>query len=461
MSYDIFSNGGEKMCNLTTKEKLKLNVVQKIIAGECTKKEASEMLGITSRQINRLLIKFKEEGEKAFVHKNRGRISNKRIPENIKSEIVNLYITEYFDYNFTHFYEEIWEKYKLSYKTIDNILTEADIISPEAQHKTIKSYNANMRKAIKKEEIEPEKLNLYKIRQEEQKKKHIRRSSWLYNFGQEVQMDAAFAIWYGNKTRALHLAVDKATKKVLYGWFDIQETTRGYYVMLMNIITKYGIPKKIKTDKRGTFSVNNVKIKSKLNTTQFGRICQELEIILKSSSDPLFKPNVERENKTFKGRLVAELRHENIMEDKEANKYLNEIFIPKMNKLFSYDIKPDKNDMIENTYTNSELNIIISERYTRRIDNASAIKYKSDYYVPVDIETGEIISYPRNTMCTVIIAYDHSYWCCIENKILKFLKINPPAKRTYQRTAKTIEEINRSKAHKPAPNHPWRNYKKN
>ena len=37
------------MCNLTTKEKLKFNVVQKIIAGECTKKEASEMLGITSR----------------------------------------------------------------------------------------------------------------------------------------------------------------------------------------------------------------------------------------------------------------------------------------------------------------------------------------------------------------------------------------------------------------------------
>lgn len=144
MSYDIFLSRGENMCNLTTKEKIK--VVQKIIAGECTKKEASEMLGITSRQINRLLIKFKEEGEKGFVHKNRGKVSNKKIPENIKSEIVNLYITEYFDYNFTHFYEEIREKYRLSYKTIDNILTEADIISPEAQHKTIKSYNANIKK---------------------------------------------------------------------------------------------------------------------------------------------------------------------------------------------------------------------------------------------------------------------------------------------------------------------------
>ena len=449
------------MCDLTDKEKLKLNTIQKIITGECSKKKASEILGITTRQINRLLIKFKEEGENGFVHKSRGKSSNRKVPENIKSEIVNLYITEYFDYNFTHFYEEIREKYKLSYKTIDNILTEADIISTEAQHKTIKSYNANMKKAIRKKEIEPEQLKLYKIRQEEQQVKHIRRSASLYNFGQEVQMDAAFAMWYGNKARALHLAVDKATKKVLYGWFDIQETTRGYYIMLMNIIIKYGIPKKIKTDKRGTFSINNAKIQSKLNTTQFGRICKELEITLKSSSDPLFKPNVERENKTFKGRLVAELRHENIVEDKEANEYLNKVFIPKMNELFSYDINPDKNDMIENTYTSDELNIIVSEQYTRKIDNASAIKYKSDYYVPVDIETGEIVSYSRNTLCTVIVAYDYSYLCYIEEKIFRLSKINTPPKKTYQKTTKTIEEINCSKAHKPAPNHPWRNYKKN
>lgn len=53
-------------------------------------------------------------------------------------------------------------------------------------------------------------------------------------------MDAAFAMWYGNKVRALHLVVDKATKKVLYGWFDVQETTSGYCIMLMNIIIKYG-----------------------------------------------------------------------------------------------------------------------------------------------------------------------------------------------------------------------------
>ena len=449
------------MSELTEKEMEKLNTIKKVIIGECTKQEASKTLGICIRQINRLIIKFRKEGEKGFIHKNRGKESKRKISNEIKEEIVNLYITEYYDYNFTHFYEEIQGKYNLSYKTIDNILTEAEIISPEAQHKTIKLYNANMRKAIRKKTISQKQLKLFKIRQDEEKQKHIRRSALLYNFGQEIQMDAAFAIWYGEKIRGLHLAVDKATKKVLYGWFDKQETTRAYYVMLMNILINYGIPKKIKTDKRGTFSVNNVKTKSRLNTTQFGRICNDLEITLKTSSDPLFKPNVERENKTFKGRLIAELRHENIIDDEKANNYLNNVFIPKMNRLFSYEINPEKNDMTENTYTIDELNILISERYSRKIDNSSAIKYKSDYYVPVDIETGEILSYSRNTLCTVIIAYDNSLWCYIQDNLYKLCKVNAFEKKVYQKTTKTIEEINRSKAHKPAPNHPWRNCKKN
>ena len=449
------------MNDLTEQESKKLNEIKKIIVGECTKKEASETLGITIRQIDRLIIKFKEEGEKGFIHKNRGKVSKKKISEDIKKEIVDLYITEYFDYNFTHFYEEIGEIYKLSRKTISTILGEADIISPEAQHKTITSYNKNMRKAIHQKEATKEQIAIYKKRQEAEKQKHIRRSSLLYNYGQEVQMDAAFAMWYGEKLRALHLAVDKATKRVLYGWFDTQETTRAYFIMLMNIVLKHGIPKKIKTDKRGSFSINNAKAKSNLNTTQFGRVCEELEIHLSSSSDPLFKPNVERENKTFKNRLIAELRHEKIIDDEEANKYLNEIFIPKINSKFAYEINSEKSDMRKNTYTLEELNIIISEQYIRKVDNASSVKYKGNYYIPVNIETGEIMSFQQNTVCTLIIAYDYTYWCYIEDNLYILSKIKAPEKKVYPKTTKTIEEINRSKAHKPAPNHPWRSFKIN
>ena len=447
------------MEELTEKETLKLNEIKKVIIGETTKKEASDNLGITIRQVDRLILKYKNEGENGFIHKNRGKESKKKISENIKDEIINIYITEYFDYNFTHFYEEIRDKYPLSQRAVSTILKEADIVSPQAQHKTITLYNANMKKAIRKKEATNQQMIIYKKRQEAEKQKHIRRSSLLYNYGQEIQMDAAFAIWYGEKARALHLAVDKATKRVLYGWFDIQETTRAYFIMLMNIILKYGIPKKIKTDKRGTFSLNNVKSKSNLNTTQFGRICEELEIQLSSSSDSLFKPNVERENKTFKGRLIAELRHENIIDDESANKYLNEVFIPKMNSRFAYEIDFERNNMRKNTYNFEELNIIISEQYSRKIDNSSSIKYKGKYYIPIDLETGEIMSFERNTICIIIIAYDNSYWCNINKELYKLYEIKAPEKKVYQKTTKTQEEINKSKAHKPAPNHPWRKYK--
>ncbi len=75
------------MADLKEREIEKLNVIKKVLVGECTKKEASDSLGLTIRQINRLLNKFKNEGEKGFVHKNRGKESKKKVSLEIKKEI--------------------------------------------------------------------------------------------------------------------------------------------------------------------------------------------------------------------------------------------------------------------------------------------------------------------------------------------------------------------------------------
>ena len=49
--------------------------------------------------------------------------------------------------------------------------------------------------------------------------------------------------------------------------------------------------------------------------------------------------------------------------------------------------------MKQNNYSEQELHLIISERTTRIIDNASSIKFENKYYVPVNNETGEVVSY--------------------------------------------------------------------
>ena len=51
----------------------KLNTIKKILGGECTKKEAVENLGITTRQIDRLILKYKNDGDAGFIHKSRGK----------------------------------------------------------------------------------------------------------------------------------------------------------------------------------------------------------------------------------------------------------------------------------------------------------------------------------------------------------------------------------------------------
>lgn len=440
------------MVELNKKELKKVEVIKQVINGEIRQKEAALKLEITDRQVRRLLVKFYSEGENGFAHKNRGTVSNKKISENVVNEITEDYLNNYSSYNFVHFYEEQGIKYGISFSAMFTIFETYDIVSPLAQHKTVRLYNESMKNAIKEETITESQKQLFDQRQKEEKEKHIRKSSLHYSFGEEVQMDAAFWIWFGDCDTALHLAVDKATKKILYGWFSYEETTETYMILLMNIIINYGIPKKIKTDKRSSFSVNNARSsKTKLNITQFGRICEDLEIILQCNSNPLFKPNVERENGVFKGRLKAELEHNNITTIEEANNYLNSVFIPKMNNRFSYDINPNKNLMRENKYEKEELNVIISIRIKRLIDNASSIKYFNDYYLPVNNKTGEVVSFSRHTECIVITAYDKKMFGLISDTLYSLVKVEKPKPKVYQK-------VNEKKytGHIPSENHPWK-----
>ena len=446
---------------LNDQEKNKFTIIKKLENGEITRKEAADELKISLRQVDRLRINYRNYGEKGFIHKNKGKIPVNKLNRNLIDKLENLYLEKHYDFNFEHFYEEhVFGKFDISYDVMLKRFTKDDIISPLAHKKTIKLYKDKMNEVIKEDDsnIKEEKVELFKSRIIEAEKAHPRRSSNLYAFGQEVQMDACNKMWFGGIPSFLHLAVDKATKKVLFGWFEYEEITRGYYVLLFNIIINYGIPQKIKADNRSTFSANNAKNKEKkVFMTQFGKVCERLDIVLHTTSISTAKANVERENKTFKDRLIAELRYEGITDIDEANKYLNEVFIPKMNKRFSYAIDKKTSLMRENTYTEEELKLIISERKEKIIDNASCISYNHNYYIPIDLETGEIINFQKGTKCTLIIDYDGEYIGEIQDYYYKMLELE-----NRDSVMKKESEITDSKIEKehhkyiPPKTHPWR-----
>ena len=442
---------------LNEREKHKMETIIKIVKKEITIKEAMYSLNLSRQQIYRLTKIYKTDGEDGFIHKNRGKVPANKINEAIIEEIKQLYLNEYYDYNFEAFYDELKDnkkykgKYDISYSTLYNRFLNDDIISPLSHKGTIRLYNEKMKNAIQsKEKITEEKIELFQSRQISFEQAHTRRSSNMYGFGQEVQMDACEKIWFGNIITYLHLAIDKGTKKVLAGWFEYEEITRGYFVLLFMILINYGIPQRIKTDNRTTFSNQE----NKVDTTIFGSICKELGIELITTSNPTGKANIERENGVFKNRLIAELRHEGITNIDDANKYLNEVFIPKMNKKFSYEINPKTSKMKQNNYSEQELNLIISEKYTRIIDNASSIKYNGKYYIPINPETGELVYFKYRTNATLIITYNAEYWCEIENNYYKLVELE-------NRDTTMKKEINNNKPiekkkYIPPQDHPWR-----
>lgn len=443
---------------LNEKEQKKLEVIKKVVNNEMTRKEAMYELDKSRQQIYRLINIYINEGEKGFIHKNRGKENVNKKDITMVKELKDLYLTDFYDFNFVAFYELITEdekymnKYDISYSFMYNEFLNDDIISPLAHKGTIKLYNERMNNSINdnNENISEAKKELFESRKIAFEQAHTRRSSNLYSFGEEIQMDACEKVWFGNVVTYLHLAVDKATKKVLFAWFDYEEITRGYFILLFNIIVNYGIPKKIKADNRNSFSNQG----GNVDATQFGRICNILGIELETNSNPRFKPNVENKNKTYKNRLIAELRYNGITDIDEANKYVNEVFNPKMNKKFSYEIDPKTSKMKPNNYPEEELKLIISEKYKRIIDNTSSIKYDNKYYVPVDPDSGEIVCFKKQTECTFIINYDYEYWCEIEKKYYKLVEIKD-RDTTMKKEIDNNKPVERKKYIPPA-NHPWR-----
>ena len=315
-----------KEVKLRMNEQEKYEVIKELVDHNGNKNRASKKLGISRRQIDRLIIKYKEGGKSAFVHGNRGHVPSKTLDKSISEDIILLYKNKYQDWNFNHFKEFLKkdENIDVSYDFIYKTLTKAGILSPKARKKTKREY-------AKKKLLQEKKINYamsdkqieHIINHEiDLEVSHPRGEKPKY-FGEVIEQDGSIHMWFGGVKTCLHLAIDKATSTIVGAWFDKQETLNGYYHIFYQILTKYGIPYKFFTDNRTVFnymSLNPDKRTSDKDVlTQYGYACKQLGVELETSSVSQAKGLIERTNGTFQGRLVNELKLNGITTIEEIN----------------------------------------------------------------------------------------------------------------------------------------------
>ena len=443
---------------LRMNEKEKYDVIKELVDHNGNKNRASKKLDISRRQIDRLIIKYKEKGKSGFVHGNRGHAPSKALDKSISEDIILLYKSKYQDWNFNHFKDFLKkdEMIDVSYNFIYKTLTKAGILSPKARKKTKRKYT-------KQKLLQEKKINLamsdeqietiinHEIALEDS---HPRGEKPKY-FGEVIEQDGSIHIWFGGIKSCLHLAIDKATSTIVGAWFDHQETLNGYYHVLYQILTNYGIPYKFFTDNRTIFnymSLNPDKRTSDKDVlTQYGYACKQLGIELETSSVSQAKGLIERTNGTFQGRLVNELKLQGITTIEEANRYLLEVFVPYFNQRFAMDYKKFSS-VFETSPSEEKINYTLAVLTQRKIDNGNSIKYHNKYYQPY--LNNQIKCFSPKTECLVIKTFNGELLVTIDEQVfeLKELSRNEKFSKNFDEVGETKEK----KKYIPPMTHPWK-----
>lgn len=443
---------------LRMNEQKKYNKIKELVDHNGNKNRVALKLGISKRQVNRLINIYKEKGKSGFIHGNRGRCPTKTLDKSISEDIILLYKNKYQGWNFNHFKEflEKEENIKVSYNFIYKHLTKAGILSPKARRKTKRDY-------AKKKLLTEKKINLtmdteqidtivnHEIALEDS---HPRGEKPKY-FGEVIEQDGSIHPWFGNIKTCLHLAIDKATSTIVGAWFDKQETLNGYYHVFHQILTKYGIPYKFFTDNRTVFnyiSLNPDKRTSDKDVlTQYGYACKQLGIGLETSSISQAKGLIERTNGTFQGRLVNELKLNGITTMEEANRYLLEVFVQDFNRKFAMDYKKFPS-VFEDAPSLDKINYTLAILTPRKIDNGNSIKYYGKYYQPY--LNGELKCFTTKTEVLVIKAYNGNLLASIDENIYELRELS-----RNQKNSKEFDEVVEEKEKKkyiPPMTHPWK-----
>ena len=181
-------------------------------------------------------------------------------------------------YNFSEYSLEV------SLRTYQNILKSNNIYVPSCKRKTKKDIRRRIKLSKNKQQI----INMDLVNDlDDLKAKRIYKGK-KGHFGLSVEFDACEHAWIKDEKFHIYKAVDSFTGKIIAMHAEKEETGKGYLSILRQMLTKYGKPHLIITDKRKCFW-NGIEANSHV-----ARIIKDLDIEIFSSSDPTSKPNVER-----------------------------------------------------------------------------------------------------------------------------------------------------------------------
>jgi hypothetical protein len=86
------------LISMSEQDVKRIQVLAEVLSGRRTVTSAAIVLAITARQVNRLLIRFRNDGGGGLIHKARGQSSNHSLSAGVRDYVLKLVRTKYADF---------------------------------------------------------------------------------------------------------------------------------------------------------------------------------------------------------------------------------------------------------------------------------------------------------------------------------------------------------------------------
>ena len=90
---------------MNRKEAKRVYVMEQVLAGKLTVRQAAQLLGLSERQVKRLKGGMKKQGVTALAHKNRGRKPKHAISSTVRDQVIYLALNDYYGASCEHMAE--------------------------------------------------------------------------------------------------------------------------------------------------------------------------------------------------------------------------------------------------------------------------------------------------------------------------------------------------------------------
>lgn len=296
---------------MSRKEVPRAGLVKAALAGRITNAQGAQALTLSVRQFQRLKGRYRADGPRGLLHRNRGRPSPRRLAPELVERVATLLQTTYHGFNDCHLTEKLHavEGLVLSRTSVRRIRRALGLPAKHRrrppQHRTRRTPEAQM--------------------------------------GALVQLDGSPFDWLEGRGPAMTLlgAIDDATGTVLALHFRPAEDLHGYTTLLRQVVLQDGLPLALYGDRLNVFVRNDrhwtleEQLQGTQKPTHFGRMLQALGIGYLPAGSPQAKGRIERLWRTLQDRLVSELRLRGISTRAAAHAFLPE-FLADFNRRFAH-----------------------------------------------------------------------------------------------------------------------------